>query len=417
MANYSLRFSLPPPISQPIPYTTYKPSSLSHITMATAPQTIKLTILYQDGGGAVQSTKEIIVNPASDLRSLIDLVKDDYSNVVSLGMRVLYKPGEDEQLDKTLTDCDIADGFCISVFSSETEYHDTFEEKSHMVPLHAADHRIRGKFTLSKFTNDINGSFCEAVSDSDGKDLFSPANVFQVVNQALNQVAAAKGNFIYLRNLDGTLTPRTLRTRKGKQLKAVLRTIHYNMNAPKRFSSKEREVMARAVMYTYKSIFDKKNYNNEIRAILDVLSLGLRIKVGNEWIPIPARAFNLVSEITGVFDGDLKIEYKIGDRTVTFDCGHIVNKIHNITGYSVVDYYKMSLLGIGTQYLEMDSVKIRTKAKYLLLVEDGGVFKYLREVQIWEYLPVVLVCTHGYSDLETRAFVHMLHKHVGLSVL
>ena len=397
--------------------------------MSTAPpnatdppqQTITLLIVHRGNDGAAQSVKEINVDPSKDLSYLINKIKREDANVISVGKRLLYNSGYDDKVDssKSLTDCDIADRFCLSVFSSKEGYAAVWKKERTTVHLDAIDSRISGKWDLKLRTQP--DKHFEALRPDDGDDgraLFCAEHVLQLVELCYDQVSVTKGKYLEVRKPDGTKSTKSLGSKKGRQLRALLRVVHYNLDARNRFSSQDREVMQRTLLYEYKDIFSKDIYAEEVRKLVKQLSNAIRVKVGEEWISVPERAFNIVAEVSGRYDGEIKFIFNGSGTTVgEFDCGDIWNAINNAGGFTTPKYYRTSMLGMGTRGVEIESVSIETDAKYALIVEDGGVFCCLRQSELFKTVPVVLICTHGHSDMDTRAFVHMLHNKLGLQVL
>ena len=64
--------------------------------------------------------------------------------------------------------------------------------------------------------------------------------------------------------------------------------------------------MVRSLYYKYPNYFSKDSYGNQTYAILDFVSQNCRVKYGDEWVCIPHRAFLIVSETKGKYDGDLR---------------------------------------------------------------------------------------------------------------
>ena len=382
--------------------------------MTTTANQIKITVVSHNGSTTTDA-KEIIVNPDTKLSTLVNHVKKDDGNVISFGMYILHQPGPNGQAkdQKSLIECNISNGDIITVFQSMDAYQEAWKKETHTISLDAANPIIQGNLRLEH-----NGDYFEAKNDENGKRLFCSEHVFELVNKTLLQLRDVNCKHIMIRNAEGTLSKRPLIGSKGKKTMLVLRTIHYNLSAERRFSFRVRESMMRAIYYTFKHLFNKDSYNEEIRTILNLLSEAMRVKVGDDWVAVPIRAFNIVSEVKGVYDGELVFDYEFGDRNIKFDCDCIVNRWHNKGGYTVPEYYRTTLLGMETREFDkiVDSVSVSTAAKCVLLIEDGGVFKYLQEVEFWKYFPVVLVCCHGHSDLVTRAFVHMLHNCLKLPV-
>jgi len=116
--------------------------------------------------------------------------------------------------------------------------------------------------------------------------------------------------------------------------------------------------------------------------------------------------------------GKLRFEYMKGGEVVdSFDCQQPINRVNSTKGYTVPDYYARSRVGMEIISCDFDAVDIVTNARFILVCEDGIVFNYLLQVKVWDHVPVVLVCTHGFPCNDTIAFVHMLRTGLQLPVL
>lgn len=305
-----------------------------------------------------------------------------------------------------------------SVFESEIAYNQAWREQSKTIKLEPDDEEIRGKFLLER-VEEGGFSYFKADKNPNGDDLFSNLNVFQVVNQAMIDMQRSNHKYVVLRDEAGNLKSKRLKGKNGKRISVLLHAIHYNLDAAKRVPAGAREFMIRGVMYKHQDIFSKENYHQEMSRVFELLSDGLRIKVGDKFIPIPERGFNMTVESKGKYDGSLSFVYKNGGVEIdSFNClsGERAtgNRINNGRGFHVPDYYPRSKVGMGTGSIVFDSVVITSNAKFILVCEDGTVFNFLRQIKVWEVFPIILVCAHGRPDKDTIAFVHMLHNGLNL---
>jgi hypothetical protein len=394
---------------------------------AEVPPPITLCVVYHNGE-TVTGTRDVTVSTQSTILNLVQEAITTPSTIANAvvtthGFTKLYHPGPEGQSNnnRSLHDCHIDNGDIITVFQSETAYDKAWQEQSVTIRLEPDNEQHRGKFKLEKVTEG-NFSYFKAVEDPNGDDLFSNKNVFQVVDITMRDMQRSKLKYILLRDESGNLRSKRLRKTVGKRIRYVLQMIHYNLDAASRYPAGAREFMIRGIMYKHQDVFTKDgNFHNEINHVLELLSEGLRIRVGDTFVSIPVRGFNVASETKGKYDGPLSFVYKKNGVVVaSFDCisgdDAIANTINNRSGYSVPDYYPRAKDGMGTGSIDFDSVEITTNAKYILVCEDGSIFKYLRQIKIWELFPVILVCAHGRPDKDTVAFVHMLHHGLNLPV-
>lgn len=391
---------------------------------AEVPPPITLCVVYHNGE-TVTGTSNVTIGTQSTVLNLVEAITSPstFANAVvtTHGYAIkLFHPGPNGQSNnnRKLQNCYIDNGDIVTVFESETAYNKAWQEKSVTIRLEPDKEQHRGKFRLEKVTEG-NFSYFKAVQDPNGDHLFSSKNVFQVVDLTVRDMQRSKLKYVLLRDESGNLRSKQLRKTIGKRIKCVLHAIHYNLNGTKRYPVGAREFMMRGVMYKHKDIFSKEDYNAEISHVMELLSEGLRIKVGNNFISIPERAFNMTVEAKGKYDGPLSFVYKKNGVVVaSFNCisgdDAIGNRINNGRGYTVPDYYATSKAGMGTGCIDFNSVEITTNAKYILICEDGTIFNYLRQIKVWELFPVILICAHGKSDRNTVAFVHMLHNGLNL---
>jgi len=345
---------------------------------------------------------------------------EDTSFVVARGPTThpFYHPDSSPaNYDKSLKDCKIENNDILIVFSSIAEYEKVLSEKRSTVHL-APDESIKGKFRLVEVTDDAgNTEYFKAVPDENGDPLFSPKHVFMVVNQTMIEMQRSGWKFILLRDNLGVVKEHLFRGKFGKRIKCTLKTIHYNLNAGERYPTGARTVMGRGLMYEFSHLFNKDQYTNQLSRISTFLSEGLRICVGEQFVSIPERAFSITRETKGRYDGKLRFEYKKGEEVVGFfDCQQPINRLNNTNGYTAPDYCARSRLGMEIIGCDFDEVDVVTNAKFILVCEDGIVFNYLRQVKVWDHVPVVLVCAHGFPCNDTVAFVHMLHTTLQLPV-
>ena len=175
-------------------------------------------------------------------------------------------------------------------------------------------------------------------------------------------------------------------------------------------------MLVRMLMYRYNYIFSKEKYTAEIAQGIRWLSDRLVIKVGSEWKNIPERAFGLLSEGKGTFDGSIKFQFNAerGGGGM-YDCLDNVQRSMHPTGFPVPNWFQTNDQGIAP-HEQFDSVTLISNAKYILILEDGYLFHLFRMVQLWLQIPVILVCSHGIPDNDTVGFVWMLQKTLKLDV-
>jgi hypothetical protein len=406
-------------------YNSTSGSNRQQTTMAlSAPSNISITLLHHDGNKVLKDT-EITIDPLAKGSVLVALVQNwmaEDTFVISRGPTThpfYHSDRSPTNNDKSLKDCNIENNDILVVFSSIVEYDEVISQKRSTVHLAPANELIKGKFRLVEVTDDAgNIEYFKAVPDENGDPLFSPKHVFKVVNQTMIEMQRSGWRFISFRDNLGEVKEKLLKGTLGKRIKCTLKTIHYNLNAEERYPEGARTFMGRGLMYEFTHLFNKNSYNNELYAILVMLSEGLRICVGQEFVSIPERGFHITNEAKGRYDGKLRFEYMKGGEVVdSFNCQQPINRVNNIKGYSVPDYYARSSLGMGIIGCDFDAVDIVTNARFILVCEDGIVFNYLREVKVWDHVPVVLVCAHGFPCNDTIAFVHMLRTSLQLPVL
>jgi meiotic recombination protein SPO11 len=76
----------------------------------------------------------------------------------------------------------------------------------------------------------------------------------------------------------------------------------------------------------------------------------------------------------------------------------------------------MQGLPITREWLEGDSLNVRSKATCILVIEKEGVYNRLSEDRFFERIPSILVTGKGFPDLATRALVKTLHGKLQLPV-
>lgn len=205
----------------------------------------------------------------------------------------------------------------------------------------------------------------------------------------------------------------------GSYVVAVLKTcVKINDNKRKNVLGEAitMTMLVRMLMYKYGNIFSKDRYNTQATDALRWLSDRLVIKVGSEWKNIPERAFGILAEGKGTFDGSIAFQFNAkGGGGGMYDCLNNVQRSMHPNGNRVPNWFQTNDQGIAP-HEHFDSVTLISDAKYILILEDGYLFHLFRIVQLWLQIPVILVCSHGIPDNDTVGFVWMLQENLKLDV-
>eukprot|EP00984_Skeletonema_dohrnii_P012752 scaffold5206_cov78-Skeletonema_dohrnii-CCMP3373.AAC.5 len=337
--------------------------------------------------------------------------------VLTLGpLMLLYHPNEkstDTDLELTLADYNVANKDTIAVLSVE-QYSDSLSAGKVPKPidLQHPNENLRGNYRLEMVVDGqgIIRHFEAVRDDVNGTRLFSRSNVLVAVTQMMKKIYENKNRFYQYYDEDNVLRDQILEgDAVGNRVMAFLKLVHQNSCSP----TGPRQFMKRYIMYKTFPRYGK-DYHGELNRVIEFLSIAIRIRVGDEFVSIPERAFGVKAETDGSYDGKLSFEFKLHGRVVgTFDCNDIVNQANNAGGYKVPQYYLMGRSGIEHP-VWFDEVVMRSNAHCVLVVEDGCTFNLLRQVKFCDRFPCIIVCPHGLPDHETVAFVHMLTATLGI---
>ena len=275
-----------------------------------------------------------------------------------------------------------------------------------------------GKWRLVEKTDGDGCKYLEAVRDDEnGELLFSETNMKTIMAVAYNQIEESGFKWLPARDENGHVKSYSLtKTKRGKRLKHLIHRIHYLKDAEGRNPPGHRWTLLRTTMYRFSKSFSKDRYSTEISNALQKLSQSIRIKVGDDWVCTPERAFGIKGDTKGKYDGDLEMNYyKDGILQGSQKCLDPLNRLNNNMGFHVPDWYpefdqkiEKIKVEVGEQEYVYDEVRLKSNAWCVLVCEDSGLFNLLRQVQFWNMFPVILVLAKGKPDHETVAFVSML---------
>ena len=90
----------------------------------------------------------------------------------------------------------------------------------------------------------------------------------------------------------------------------------------------------------------------------------------------------------------------------THDSGSGVLQMNNPRGFNIPNWFPRMDLAI--ELPKYDKVVLKSDARCIVVIEDGGLFNLLRQTQFCKKFASILVCAHGLPDMDTIAFVWWL---------